>query len=289
VGAGPAGLAFATVAAERGHQMTLFEKSESIGGQFNLAKRIPGKEEFEHTINYYQHQLKKYQVDVRLNTEATLELLKSFDEVVLASGIKPRMPDIKGITHEKVMTYIDVILQKKTPGQRVAVIGAGGIGFDIVEWLTQDHGKSDPSEFYNEWGIDLTATHRGGIKQSKTTPSRRQVTILQRKKGKLGQSLGKTTGWIHRLSTKLKKVEMLAGVTYVKIDDQGLHLLINNKPRLLIVDSVVICTGQLELRSLFEPLKQAGLKTHLIGGAYKALELDARHAINQACRLAALI
>ena len=289
VGAGPAGWAFAAVAAERGHVITLFENSDVLGGQFNLAKNIPGKGEFQHTLNYYNHQLEKYQVDIRLSTEANIALLQEFDEVVLATGVTPRLPSIEGIEHEKVMTYVDVIQQKKVPGSRVAVLGAGGIGFDVSEWLTRDGCEEGRLKFYNEWGIDITGTHRGGIKKPDSFPSSRQVYLLQRKKDKLGKRLGKTTGWIHRLSLKHAKVEMLAGVTYVRIDDQGLHILIGEKPRLLAVDSVVICTGQIELRPLFEPLKQAGQTVHLIGGAFKALELDARHAIDQACRLAALL
>ncbi len=289
VGGGPAGLAFATVAAERGHQVTLFEKSGVLGGQFNLAKNIPGKEEFQQTLDYFNHQLEKYQVEVRLNTEASLALLNDFDEVILASGVSPRIPEIEGIDHEKVMTYVDVIQRKKTPGKRVAILGAGGIGFDVAEWLTHEKSEEEAPQFYNEWGIDMTGTHRGGLKKPDIAPSSREVYLLQRKKTKLGKGLGKTTGWIHRLSLKHKKVEMLAGVTYVRIDDQGLHILIDEKPRLLTVDSVVICTGQNELRSLFEPLRAAGQTVHLIGGAFKALELDARHAIDQACRLAALL
>ena len=216
-------------------------------------------------------------------------MLQDFDEVVLATGVSPRIPSIVGIEHEKVMTYVDVIQRKKIPGRRVAVIGAGGIGFDVAEWLTHDESDKRPQQFYNEWGIDITATHRGGLKKAEIAPSSRQVFLLQRKKEKPGKRLGKTTGWIHRLSLKHKQVEMLVGVTYVQIDDAGLHLLIDEKPRLLAVDSVIICTGQTELRSLFEPLKEAGQAVHLIGGAFKALELDARHAIDQACRLAALL
>ena len=289
VGAGPAGLAFAAVAASRGHHITLFEKSDQLGGQFNLAKQIPGKEEFQYTLNYFTYQLEKFQADIRLNTEANLALLQDFDEVVLATGVIPRVPAIDGILHESVMTYIDVIQQKKIPGKRVAVIGAGGIGFDVAEFLTHDHHEETRKQFYNEWGIDIAVSARGGLKKPQVHASSRHVYLLQRKKEKLGQKLGKTTGWIHRLSLKHRQVEMLSGVTYVRIDDQGLHLLMDEKPRLLEVDSVVLCTGQIEQRGLFEPLKQAGRPVHLIGGAFKALELDARHAISQACRLAALL
>ncbi|KTC85934.1 NADPH-dependent 2,4-dienoyl-CoA reductase [Legionella drozanskii] len=288
VGAGPAGLAFAAVAAERGHKVTLFEKAEVLGGQFNLAKNIPGKEEFQHTINYFNYQLRKYQVDIRLKTAADIERLKGFDEVILATGITPRIPEIKGVNHEKVMTYVELIQGRKSPGERVAVMGAGGIGFDVAEWLTHEHQAEKP-QFYDEWGIDITMNHRGGIKQAEITKSPREVYLLQRKKEKHGKRLGKTTGWIHRLSLKHKQVKMLAGVSYERIDDEGLHIRIDDEPRLLEVDSIVICTGQNELRDLFEPLKEMGQSVHLIGGAFKALELDARHAIDQACRLAALI
>ena len=287
VGAGPAGLAFAAIAAERGHQVTLFEKSAVLGGQFNLAKAIPGKEEYQHTIDYFTYQLEKYQVDIRLETDVDLQTLQTFDEVVLATGIEPRIPDVPGIHHAKVMTYIDVIQQRRILGNKVAVMGAGGIGFDVAEWLT--HEPSNDKQFYDEWGIDINSSQRGGLKKPVIKPSARHVYLLQRKKQKLGKGLGKTTGWIHRLSLKHRHVDMLAGVTYVRIDDQGLHILIDDKPRLLDVDSVVICTGQIELCSLYEPLKQAGQSVHIIGGAYKALELDARHAIDQACRLAAFI
>ncbi len=288
VGGGPAGLAFASVAAERGHHVVLFEKSPALGGQFNLAKAIPGKEDYHHTIEYFNYQLNKYQVDIRLEVDVDVQLLQTFDEVVLATGVEPRIPDVKGIDHPCVMTYVDVIQGHKIPGQRVAVMGAGGIGFDIAEWLTHQHEKHE-SSFYDEWGIDIKSEHRGGVKAPIIPTSPRTVYLLQRKKQKPGQSLGKTTGWIHRLSLKHRHVEMLAGVTYVKIDEEGLHLLIDEKPRLLAVDSVVICTGQTELNALFAPLKQAGVLVHLIGGASKALELDARHAIEKACRLAALI
>lgn len=288
VGSGPAGLAFAAVAAERGHKVTLFEKSAVIGGQFNLAKRIPGKEEFQHTLNYFNYQLQKYNVDIQLNTEATMEILEHFDEVVIASGIKPRIPDIKGIEHDKVVSYIDVITGNKKVGTRVAIIGAGGIGFDVAEFLTHESHESI-EQFYDEWGIDISGQYRGGIKPAKISPSTREVYLLQRKKEKMGNRLGKTTGWIHRLSLKHKQVKMISGVNYDFIDDEGLHLLIDDKPQTLAVDTIVICAGQMELKGLFEPLKQAGKSVHLVGGAYKALELDARHAIDQACRLAALL
>lgn len=289
IGGGPAGLAFASVAASRGHQITLFEKNKELGGQFNLAKKIPGKEEFQHSLNYFQGQLNKYQVDVRLNMEVDFNTLEPFDEVVLATGVFPRIPEIPGIDHPSVMTYLEMIQEEKTPGKRVAVIGAGGIGFDVAEWLTHDRSPEIKHLFFKEWGIDIDSTCRGGVTTPQIDPSLRTVTLLQRKKTKMGHGLGKTTGWIHRLGLKHKQVEMLSGVTYVRIDDEGLHILIDQKPRTLAVDSVVICTGQIESRSLYEPLKQAGQSVHLIGGAYKALELDARHAIDQACRLAALI
>lgn len=288
VGSGPAGLAFAAVAAERGHKITVFEKSDRLGGQFNLAKQIPGKEEFQHTLDYFSYQLNKFKVEIRLNTEATVETLKDFDEIVLATGIKPRIPDIKGIDHKSVVSYIDVINGNKTVGKRVAIIGAGGIGFDVAEFLTHEH--HTPNEvFYDEWGIDLSGQHRGGLKTPEISPSPREVYLLQRKKEKMGKRLGKTTGWIHRLSLKHKQVKMLSGVSYEAIDDLGLHILINEKPQLLAVDTIVVCAGQMELKNLFEPLKQMNKTVHLVGGAYKAMELDARHAIDQACRLAALI
>lgn len=289
VGSGPAGLAFAAVAAERGHQVTLFEKSGELGGQFNLAKKIPGKEEYQYSIDYFSYQLAKYQVTIQLQTAATPALLEGFDEVILATGIKPRTPAIEGIEHEKVMGYIDAIMGIKIPGKRVAVIGAGGIGFDVAEWLTHDSQLPESEQYYDEWGIDLSMTHRGGLKPPVIHKNSREVYLLQRKKEKLGQRLGKTTGWIHRLSLKHKQVHMMAGVTYERIDDQGLHIIHQGEPKLLEVDSVIICAGQEALKDLYEPLRHRGQSVHLVGGAFKALELDARHAIDQACRLAALI
>lgn len=289
VGAGPAGMAFASIAAERGHTVTLFEKSEVLGGQFQLAKNIPGKEEFQHTLNYFAYQLEKYQVNIRFGTEPSLLVLENFDEVVIATGVSPRIPDIEGIEHKSVMTYIDAIQQKRAIGPRVAILGAGGIGFDVAALLTQATSENARKSFFREWGIDATLAVRGGVLAPEPTPSQREVYLLQRKKEKLGMRLGKTTGWIHRLHLKHKKVHFWSGVTYVRIDDEGLHVVKDNQPQVLAVDSIVLCTGQMESRALWEPLKATGKSIHLIGGAYKALELDARHAIDQACRLAALI
>ncbi len=285
VGAGPAGLAFASVAASRGHQVILFEKNDALGGQFNLAKKIPGKEEFQHTITYFTHQLALHDVTVHLNTEASVTQLEGFDEVVLATGVLPRIPVLEGI--ERAMTYLEVLQGTKVPGQRVAILGAGGIGFDVATYLAA--GTDSATSFYDEWGIDLTVSHRGGLKPPLVANSSRTLHVLQRKKEKPGKRLGKTTGWIHRLHLKHKNVHLWSGVQYSRIDEQGLHFMLDDKPCLLEVDSVVICTGQVEDSTLFRPLKDQGQRVHVIGGAYKALELDARHAIGQACRLAALL
>lgn len=288
VGGGPAGLAFADVAATRGHKVSLFEKNSEIGGQFNFAKKIPGKEIFQSTIDYFNHRLNQFNVDVHLNKKVSVEELKEFDEVIIASGVIPRIPQIPGINHSSVMTYVEVLTGARVPGEKVAVMGAGGIGFDISEWLTHEH-KIDEDNFYAEWGIDIELKNRGGLKKPEISPSPRKVYLLQRKKEKMGKRLGKTTGWIHRLSLKHKKVIMLSGVQYAKIDDKGLHIIVEDESRVIEVDSIILCTGQIEMRDLYEPLKAAGRSVHLIGGAYKALELDARHAIDQASRLAALI
>ncbi len=299
VGAGPAGLAFATVAAERGHRVTLFDAGPEIGGQFNIAKQIPGKEEFYETLRYYRVMLDKHGVDVRLNTRVNVEELKAggFDEVVLATGVAPRTPDIEGIDHPRVMSYLDVILGRKPVGQRVAVIGAGGIGFDVSEFIVHK-GKSpalDTGHFMREWGVDLTVEHRGGIQGMKPElpEPAREVYLLQRKSSKVGKDLGKTTGWIHRTSLKHRQVKMIPGVAYRRIDDEGLHVTITPKgsehgeDKVLPVDSIIICAGQEPLRELQQGLEGAGLPVHLIGGADVAAELDAKRAIDQGSRLAA--
>ncbi|MEY3442486.1 MAG: hypothetical protein RLZZ519_767 [Bacteroidota bacterium] len=292
VGAGPAGLAFATVAASRGHHVTLFEASNEIGGQFNMAKQVPGKEEFYETIRYFRKQLDLTGVELRLNTRATAEALQAegFREVVLATGVSPRKIDLVGGDHPKVLSYIDVLRHKKPVGQKVAVIGAGGIGFDIAEFLTADEHQSPSqniAEFLDEWGVDNTYAQPGALKQPHPLKSPREVTLLQRSEGKLGEKLGKTTGWIHRASLKMKKVKMIGGVSYDKVDDKGLHVTIGGQTQVLEVDNVIICAGQVVLRELQAPLEAAGIKVHLIGGADLAAELDAKRAIDQGSRLAA--
>lgn len=294
VGAGPAGLSAATVAAERGHQVTLFDSASEIGGQFNVAKRVPGKEEFYETLRYFNSKLQSSGVDLRLNTRVSAAELQAggYDEVILATGIVPRTPDIPGIEHPKVISYLDAILQRKPVGPRVAVIGAGGIGFDVSEFITHD-GEStslDREAFWKEWGIDLGLEARGGVAGVRPAPHApaRQVYLLQRKKSKVGNGLGKTTGWIHRTGLKNKQVQMISAVEYLKVDDEGLHLRIaEGEPQVLPVDTVIVCAGQDPLRELQAELEQAGLPVHLVGGADVAAELDAKRAINQGSRLAA--
>ncbi|CAI1725539.1 FAD-dependent oxidoreductase [Serratia marcescens] len=290
VGAGPAGLAFATTAASRGHQVTLFDAAEQIGGQFNIAKQIPGKEEFHETLRYFRRQLALREVTVRLGVKVEAADLSEFDEVILACGIVPRTPDIPGIGHAKVLSYLDVLRDKKPVGQRVAIVGAGGIGFDTAEYLSQ-HGVSsslDQAEFNREWGIDGRLEQRGGLTEQGPQAPRaaRQIYLLQRKTSKVGEGLGKTTGWIHRASLAMRGVKMLNSVSYRLIDDEGLHITRAEQDSCLPVDTVVICAGQEPRRELQQPLLAMGKTVHLIGGADVAAELDARRAIDQGTRLA---
>jgi 2,4-dienoyl-CoA reductase (NADPH2) len=290
VGAGPAGLSAATTAASRGHQVTLFDSASEIGGQFNIAKQIPGKEEFFETLRYYGRQIELTGVDLQLNRRVTAEQLNNggFDEVIIATGISPRMPAIEGINHPKVMDYLDVIGSKKPVGQKVAIIGAGGIGFDTAEYIT--HAGESTSQnipaFMKEWGIDMTLGSRSGTEgiTAQPEPSPREVYLLQRKSTRVGKGLGKTTGWIHRAGLTMKGVRMMPGCDYSHIDDQGLHITVGDDPQILDVDTIIICAGQDPLRELVDGLN---LPHHLIGGADKAGELDAKSAINQGTRLAA--
>jgi 2,4-dienoyl-CoA reductase (NADPH2) len=293
VGAGPAGLACAVTAAARGHRVTLFEAAEDIGGQFNLAKQIPGKEEFHETIRYFGRQLELLGVEVRLKTRATAAELADggFDEIVLATGVVPRIPDLDGVDHPSVLGYLDVLRDHRELGATVAVLGAGGIGFDVSEYITQAGPSAtlEPERFREHWGIDDDPAVRGGLAEPRPGRPARTVHLLQRKDAKLGAGLGKTTGWIHRAELKSRGVQMIPAVTYRKIDDDGLHLSIDGTDSVLAVDNVVLCTGQEPQRELLEALEGLGLPVHLVGGADVAAELDAKRAINQATRLAAAL
>ena len=292
IGAGPAGLSFAMYAADRGHDVHLFDQASEIGGQFNYAKQIPGKEEFYETLRYFKHQLARANVTIHLNTLANTETLKdgSFDEVILATGIKPRSLTIEGHDHPKVLGYLDVLRDHVEVGQRVAVIGAGGIGFDVAEYLVEEADLAENRDkWLAHWGIDKSYAAGGALKEKELTPTTREVFLLQRKNTKVGKGLGKTTGWIHRQSLKLHNVQMINGVSYEKIDDKGLHVVINDKPKLLEVDNVIVCAGQEPYTPLKAPLEEAGFKVHIIGGADVAAELDAKRAIRQGAELAAKI
>lgn len=293
VGAGPAGLAFSITAAERGHKVTLFEANVDIGGQFNLARKIPGKEEFDETIRYFRRKIALHGVDLRLNTRVDADALQGFDEVIVATGIEPRTPDVPGIDHPRVVGYMDAILGRKPIGKRVAIMGAGGIGFDVAE-LVSHAGVSaalDIDTFAREWGIDFKNHPRGGVTgvEPHVETSGREITLMQRKTDALGKTLGRTTGWTHRLTLQRRGVNMVAGVDYVKIDDAGLHTLVNGEPRLFDVDTIIVCAGQTSLRKLYDDLQAKGVKASIVGGAYEAAELDAKRAIDQACRLAAVV
>ena len=293
VGAGPAGLAFATTAAGRGHAVTLFDSADEIGGQFNIAKQIPGKEEFYETLRYFARQIELTGVKLQLGKRvAAADLTDAgFDEVVLATGIVPRIPKIDGIEHPKVLSYLDVLQEKVPVGENVAIIGAGGIGFDVAEYLT--HGEDSPAtdipQFMAAWGVDMSLEARGGIEgvAPRLTPSPRKVSLLQRKQSKVGAGLGKTTGWIHRLGLEKKGVQMMPGCDYQRIDDEGLHMTVGGEEKLLAVDNVILCAGQEPRRELIDGLGE--IPVHLIGGADVAAELDAKAAIDQGTRLAAAI
>ncbi|MBO0987923.1 NADPH-dependent 2,4-dienoyl-CoA reductase [Delftia sp. SD018] len=291
VGAGPAGLSFAVTAAQRGHAVTLFDAASEIGGQFNIAKKVPGKEEFHETLRYFRRQLELGGVDLRLGhrVEAAQLIEGGYDEIVLATGIRPRVPAIDGVDHPKVLGYLDVLQGDRPVGERVAIIGAGGIGFDVAEYLTHagDSGAVAPRKFYAEWGIDTDYAQAGGLAQPQAEPSPRRVHLLQRKSTKVGDQLGKTTGWIHRTSLKARSVAMGSGVAYERIDDTGLHITVDGQPQLLEVDNVVLCAGQEPQRELHAALSAAGCSVHLIGGADVAAELDAKRAILQGTTLAA--
>ncbi|MET8637075.1 FAD-dependent oxidoreductase [Streptomyces sp. NPDC004096] len=291
VGAGPAGLACAVSAAERGHDVTLYDAADDIGGQLNIARRVPGKQEFDETIRYFRTRLRQHGVDVRLSTRVAAGDLAHHDEVVVATGVTPRTPEIPGIDHPKVLGYLDVLRDGARVGDRVAVLGAGGIGFDVAEYLTDGGEKAseDPATYFRHWGVDMDYRAPGGLTAPERPAPPRTVHLLQRKTSKVGAGLGRTTGWIHRTELKHRGVTMTPGVTYDRIDDAGLHLTVDGESRLLEVDTIVLCTGQEPRRDLYEELVAAGRTPHLIGGADVAAELDAKRAIKQGTELAAAL
>ncbi|TXH49478.1 MAG: NADPH-dependent 2,4-dienoyl-CoA reductase [Burkholderiaceae bacterium] len=295
VGAGPAGLAYATVASKRGHRVTLFDAAAEIGGQFNLAKRVPGKEEFHETLRYYRRMIEVQGIELRLNTRVDAAMLAGmgFDEVVVATGITPRTPVLEGIDHPMVVPYIDAILERRPIGRRVAIMGAGGIGFDVAELITHAGTSAalDIDVFAKEWGIDFVNHPRGGVTgvQPVVAAADRIVYLMQRKTDPVGKTLGRTTGWTHRATLSRRGVHMINGVEYLKIDDAGLHTRVNGEPKLFEVDTVIVCAGQTPQRTLYDDLLAAGVKASLVGGAYEAVELDAKRAIDQASRMAAAV
>ncbi len=295
VGAGPAGLACATIAAGRGHEVHLFESEQTIGGQFNMARQIPGKSEFNETLRYFKRQIELTGVNLHLGQHVASDRLISegYEALVIATGVSPRIPPIKGIDHPKVLSYIDVLREHKPVGEQVAIIGAGGIGFDVAEYLLHD-GQSDEQDidaFLNEWGIDKQLVARGGVAgvKRKIVSPRRTIYLLQRKTSKPGAGLGKTTGWIHRATLKHRSVEMLSGVEYECIDNEGLHIKIGEESRLLEVDNVILCAGQESRKPLYLALEDSGIPIYLIGGAKLAGELDAKRAIKEGATLASTL
>ena len=294
IGAGPAGLSFATYAASRGHKVKVFDSNNQIGGQFNIAKTIPGKEEFYETLRYFKRQIElQPNIELVLNHTVTYEELSqaNYDEIVVATGVTPRQLQFEGIDHPKVLSYIQVLKERVPVGKRVAIIGAGGIGFDTAEYLSHEgeSGSLNPQKFYDEWGIDTTYAHVGGLKQPELEKSEREIYLLQRKTAAVGAGLGKTTGWIHRTGLKHRDVKMIAGASYDKVDDQGLHITVDGQTTVLEVDHVVICAGQESYTAMFDQLKADGKNVHLIGGAKEAGELDAKRAIRQGAELAAVL
>lgn len=295
VGAGPAGLAFANIAAGRGHKVTLYDAASEIGGQFNLARKIPGKEEFDETIRYFGRMIEVHGIDLKLGTRVDADALAAggFDEIVIATGITPRQPVLEGIDRANVVSYIDVITGKAEVGQRVAIMGAGGIGFDVAEFITHSgiSASLDIDVFAKEWGIDFKNHPRGGVTGvvPEVASNGREVWLLQRKSSAVGKGLGRTTGWTHRLTLQRRGVQMLGGVEYERIDDAGLHIRLEGEPRLLPVDTVIVCAGQEPARGLYDELIERGLNANLIGGAFEAAELDAKRAILQATELAVAV
>ncbi|MEV7843412.1 NADPH-dependent 2,4-dienoyl-CoA reductase [Streptomyces cyaneofuscatus] len=291
VGAGPAGLACSVTAAERGHAVTLFDTADEIGGQLNVARRVPGKEEFNETLRYFRTRLAELDVELRLSTRADAGTLDGFDEIVLATGVEPRTPAIPGTDHPNVVSYLDVLRDGAPVGDRVAIVGAGGIGFDVAEFLTDggDAASLDAETFFRQWGVDTAYEERGGLRAPERPKTPRTVHLVQRKTTKVGAGLGKTTGWIHRTELRHRGVEMIAGASYDLIDDEGLHLTVDGERRVLAVDTVVLCAGQEPRRELYEELRAAGGPVHLIGGADVAAELDAKRAIRQGTELAAAL